>query len=80
MDCILHSQRIIELTEQNNHLTALCYDLTDKLLLQQHMPLDECTAIRNQLLKTVNDNIMASNKLLMAIIADNKDKKKHPAG
>jgi len=67
-----YQQRIIELTEQNNSLTILCYDLADKLTLQQSVSPDEYSNIRKQIEqlkdKTINDNIMLGNKLLNEIM------------
>ena len=67
-----YQQRIIELTEQNNNLTILCYELADKLTLQQLVSPDEYSNIRKQIeqLKdaTINDNILLGNKLLNEII------------
>ena len=67
-----YQQRIIELTEHNNNLTILCYDLADKLTLKQEISPDEYSDIRKQLEqlkdKTINDNIMLGNKLLGEIM------------
>jgi hypothetical protein len=68
-----YQQRIIELTEQNNSLTKLCYDLADKLTLQQEVSQDDYLIIRKQIEqlkdKTINDNIFMGNKLLNEIMA-----------
>ena len=73
MDLTYYQQRIIELTEHNNNLTILCYDLSDKLTLQQTVSPDDYLIIRKQIEqlkdKTINDNILLGNKLLNEIVA-----------